>query len=730
MNLQTFLEKTWQDTLQFLDFNAEFKDKNSIDVAEIAIILSANKNNYERYFLLKEFQNIFKKIDLRVDIFGIQKAQICAFNLFKMEFFSKQELLKALEILQAVSNNALVFEFIQDLQIPYTNKKDLFVRNFKELNAINAELQRLSRNETTKIKLEKTLQKFHHLDFSIAVTGIVNSGKSSLLNALLKEDFLGVSNIPETANLTLLQYGTSNKATIHFWSKQEWQNILVSAKLNTELKALLSTLSKQVNIEEYIQEKTLIKESSLQEIKEFSSAKNIFSALIKKIEIQTKLEFLKNNICIVDTPGLDDVITQREVLTNEYLKESDFLIHLMNASQSLTQKDLEFLTHCLLNSRLSKFLIVLTKADLLSQKDLEEVIAYTKKSLENVLKDLNPSLVEKIDFLCVSAKKASEFYKNLADEKEFEKSGIKEFEEYLFNELYSGEKSKMALNAYKKELFLQLKNILNDYEMQNRIIKENEDGFDKENTALLREFQSQKEGLKQAKQDIENSISSFENLENGVENLVLLLAKKLKERLLDELKYLQSKKQKPNSSRILSMIDITTKDGINDILREVKFENLKRIEELQSTLSLKYEFLRAEFDNGFESFKNQLSQKIDSLFSSEKFALLRLELCQITQEKSPMLLLEKKLDESIVSGFKNFEIPKVLAQLQINKTFFDFLEQRLSNYENTQKEKLKNLEQLLEKLKDTNADFSNSYKENTENIARLKQLEMELLNAN
>ena len=55
MNLQTFLEKTWQDTLQFLDFNAEFKDKNSIDVAEIAIILSADKNNYERYFLLKEF---------------------------------------------------------------------------------------------------------------------------------------------------------------------------------------------------------------------------------------------------------------------------------------------------------------------------------------------------------------------------------------------------------------------------------------------------------------------------------------------------------------------------------------------------------------------------------------------------------------------------------------------------------------------------------------------------
>lgn len=70
----------------------------------------------------------------------------------------------------------------------------------------------------------------------------------------------------------------------------------------------------------------------------------------------------------------------------------------MNASQSLTQKDADFLVHCLLNSRLSKFLIVLTKADLLSKKDLEEVIVYTKESLKSRLVDLDENLVEKIDF--------------------------------------------------------------------------------------------------------------------------------------------------------------------------------------------------------------------------------------------------------------------------------------------------------------------------------------------
>ncbi len=48
---------------------------------------------------------------------------------------------------------------------------------------------------------------------------------------------------------------------------------------------------------------------------------------------------------------------------------------------------------------------------------------------------------------------ASDFYKGLSSEESFKKSGMKEFEEYLFNELYSGEKSKIILQAYKKNCF-------------------------------------------------------------------------------------------------------------------------------------------------------------------------------------------------------------------------------------------------------------------------------------
>ncbi|HEB9287380.1 TPA: dynamin family protein [Campylobacter coli] len=728
--MKELLQKLWQNELQLLDFNASFKDKNILDVAELAIILSVNKDNYERYFLLKEFGNICKKIDLRVDIFSIQKAQICVLNMFREGFIPKQDLLKALRILQKISNNTEILEYIQNIQVQSIDKKALFQSGFNELNHINIELSKLSFDENSKIRLQKTLEKFQKLEFNIAITGVMNSGKSSLLNALLKEDFLGVSNIPETANLTLLSYGNTQEAVIYFWDTQEWDNILKSSKFSKELKEFIDELALKVDIKEYVQDKALTQKINLNELKDFSSAKNQISALIKKIEIKSNLEFLKNNISIVDTPGLDDIVVQREILTNEYLKESDFLIHLMNASQALTQKDAEFLIHCLLNSRLSKFLIVLTKADLLSQKDLDEVINYTKESLKARLENFDTHLIEKIDFLCVSAKMASDFYKGLSSEESFKKSGMKEFEEYLFNELYSGEKSKIILQAYKKELLLELKNILNEYEMQNKLIKEDGQGLSEENNKLLSEFKAKEEALREAKEEISNSILNLENFENGVDNLVLLLAKKLKERLIDEIKYLKDKAQKININRILNMIDITVKDGINDILREVKFENIKKIEELKTSLALKYDFLKDDFDNGFEGFKDEISKKIENIFSDEKFALLRLQIEQIISTKADLFELETRLTEVIFSTFESFNIGAILKDLDINGAFFAFLNERMANYEVLQKEKLASIEHLINNLKNQNADILFSYEENLEKIAKLQQLEVELMNAN
>ncbi|HEC1563928.1 TPA: dynamin family protein, partial [Campylobacter upsaliensis] len=577
-------------------------------------------------------------------------------------FLNQKDLLKALRILEKITNNDLIIKFIEKTKLEEKDKKALFETSFNELDAINFKLQSLALSQTSKENLQEALEKFKNLEFNVAVTGVMNAGKSSLLNALLKEEFLGVSNIPETANLSVLKYGKSKKAKLYFWNKKEWEHILSNSKFSTELESFVRELSNIYNIADFIQEDGIIKEISQEELKEFSSAKNQISAFIKKIELEADLKFLQNNISIVDTPGLDDVVIQRELLTKTYLKQSDFLIHLMNASQSLTQKDMEFLVSCLLNSRLGKFLVVLTKADLLSEEDLKEVIAYTKNSLKERLKG-EEILIEKIDFLCVSAKKANDFYKNLVGKEEFGQSGMEEFERYLLNALYSGEKSKTALNAYKKELGLELVQILSEYEMQNKLFKESSHATQDENMQFLAEFKKQERELLNVKDDIKNSISKLRNSQNDINQLVLLLAKKLKERLIDELKYLNNNAKKLDLNRVLNMVDITTRDGINDILREVKFENLKKIDDIKKNLSLKYDFLQAEFDSGFEDFKEGISRAIEDIFATDQFAFLKLELGQMIQEKSDIFTMEKKLDELIMKAFMGFELDKILENL-------------------------------------------------------------------
>ncbi|KAA6231006.1 ATP-binding protein [Campylobacter sp. LR264d] len=728
MNLQEFLQQTWQNRLQFLDINANFKC--DLDISECAIILSANLQNYERYFLLQEFKNIFQKIGCRVDIFELQNTQLCLIKLIKEGFLDKNDLLKALKILENVSNNILISEFLQKLEVNKIDKKAEFKASFKELDSINLKLQELSLSENTKQRLQSTLHKFKNLEFNIAITGVMNAGKSSLLNALLKEDFLGVSNIPETANLTILKYGDSNIAKIYFWNENEWENIIKSAKFSDELNDFVLKLEKEVNIKDYVFKENKIQEIPINTLKDFSSAKNKLSALIKKIELYTNLEFLQNNISVVDTPGLDDIVVQREIVTNEYLKESDFLIHLMNASQSLTQKDSEFLINCLLNSRLNKFLIVLTKADLLSQNELDEVIEYTKNSLQNRLEAVDINLVEKIDFLCVSAKKASDFYQKKANENSLKESKMLEFEEYLFNALYGGQKSKIALNAYKKELLLELNALIEEYELANKLLKDKSANLSLENENLLKEFKEQKKALESAKNEIKFSKDKLENIQSGIENLLLLLAKKLKERLVDELSYIKNNAKKLNLARILNIIDICVKDGINDILREVKFENLKKIDDIKTKLSIEYKFLQDDFDNGFEAFKDGISKNIDNIFSGEKFALLRMQISKLCEQKMELFMLEKELDTMILQGFKDFELNKMLDSLNINSTFFNFLNEKLQHFEKMQNEKLQNLQALLSNLNNENVNFTSAYEENNEKIALLNQLKIGLLNAN
>lgn len=74
----------------------------------------------------------------------------------------------------------------------------------------------------------------------------MNAGKSTLINALMGEEILGSSVVPETANLSLLKYSKEAYSRVMYWSKPEWEKILrseVFSLLQESLKQKASKIS-------------------------------------------------------------------------------------------------------------------------------------------------------------------------------------------------------------------------------------------------------------------------------------------------------------------------------------------------------------------------------------------------------------------------------------------------------------------------------------------------------
>ena len=293
--------------------------------------------------------------------------------------------------------------------------------------------------------MDKNLTKLEEQRFCIGITGVLSAGKSTFLNALLGQEVLGTSSVPETANLSVLRYGETPRARVHFWSKEQWEDLESQSAYDSNLKAFVKESKEHFKdtLQDFITSPKYSKDIELNDLSAYTSANHTskFCNLVEKVELFMPLAFLENGVEIVDTPGLDDPITKREDITREYIEHCDMLIHIMNVSCAATQKDIDFILEALLEQNISRLLVVLTRIDLLTQKELESSLEYTKSSLISQLKNAKykgdiQSLIQRIDFIPLAGYAALLHRIQKADSKDkptmsLEESGILEIESYL-----------------------------------------------------------------------------------------------------------------------------------------------------------------------------------------------------------------------------------------------------------------------------------------------------------
>ncbi len=615
MDTDKFLSEIWGALKLFLDPKTQIL----ADERSLAVLLAADAENFYRFMALKEFRDILHALGLKADIYSLQCAQLGAINALKSAKISKSKLLAALEILQteniiSAGHFKRILEFLQALgadltagneqEGPNFKKSDIFHQKIDALNDICERILSLNPGADVASAATKARQKAHELEFNVAVTGVINAGKSTLLNALLGKKILGASNVPETVNLTVLKYAPEPFAKVNFWSEAELKELGIAQDKDDEIAQIYGgagvkfesetaqNLNGKFNAEgelaakfespstsQICSEPPASKTVKTDEIKRYTSADSKYAKFVKSVELYENLELLKDNVRIIDTPGIDDAVAAREELVRRFMRECDLMVHLMNVSQSATQKDLDFIVSSLQNSHAVRLAVLLTHADVLKQGELNEVAAYAKKSVEESTRGLGVGA----EFFAVSAKSYFEGGQN---------SGVEEFKEYLYETLFgqNSQKSRLGIEAYKKELGRICAQFAAD--TQSEILKLT--GSNLSLSQRLSELNEQKAALASRLEDVRGAVKEeLERLDTAktaasYELGLKSLAQTLKQRVADDVNYAASKKQKIDPQRLSRIAQTTIKDGVIVLMRQNRNEIVRQIAACAQNIALKF----------------------------------------------------------------------------------------------------------------------------------------------
>lgn len=160
-------------------------------------------------------------------------------------------------------------------------------------------------------------------NFKVIVLGEFKRGKSTFINALLRQEVLPAFSTPTTAIINEVKWGDKQKAMLYY-KKQASGSALPPQEIPVD------------EIEEYV----VIKDSDSGKAKE---------SPYEKVELFWPLDLCRNGVEIIDSPGLNENEVRQQV-TVEYLSRVDAVLFVLSCEQlgpSISEhKMIELLNNC------------------------------------------------------------------------------------------------------------------------------------------------------------------------------------------------------------------------------------------------------------------------------------------------------------------------------------------------------------------------------------------------
>ncbi len=214
---------------------------------------------------------------------------------------------------------------------------------FNEKRSVLLEIVSESETELRALKLEKDLESLAKLEkklssdtFKVMVMGNFKNGKSTFINSLLGQEVLPAYATPATAVISEVKYGETKKAVLYFRDPLPplEKSVQQAARDHIAQSGGKNVPPMEISVDE-LDDYICIPED---EERDDASRKSPF----EKAELCWPLDLLKNNVEIVDSPGLEED-PERTAVTLSYLGQADAVLFTFDANHFVSAKELEYM---------------------------------------------------------------------------------------------------------------------------------------------------------------------------------------------------------------------------------------------------------------------------------------------------------------------------------------------------------------------------------------------------
>ncbi|HEY4181057.1 MAG TPA: dynamin family protein [Kofleriaceae bacterium] len=184
--------------------------------------------------------------------------------------------------------------------------------------------------------------------FHLVVLGEFNHGKSTFVNALLGQEILPTGITPTTASINHVVYSATPTAKVMLRSGES--KLLEAAQ-----------------------------------VKDWVTVAGGHADEVTFVEVGFPSDLLRNNVVLVDTPGVNDLNEQRAEVTYGYVPRADAVLFLLDAGQALKDSEQEFLRSRVLENARDRLVFVLGKMDMLNADEKTAVVDYVRQNLAKLM---------------------------------------------------------------------------------------------------------------------------------------------------------------------------------------------------------------------------------------------------------------------------------------------------------------------------------------------------------